>query len=132
MSRTAAILLAAGSSKRMQGAVTDKVLVPLGGRPLFAHSVAAFMESGVADLYIVTTRDQRQLTALSAYAPTPAIFVRGGRTRQASVAAALEALPPTSSMFSSTIARAPLCAPNNSSACSRSSAANTPSCSRTA
>ncbi|MDF9826391.1 2-C-methyl-D-erythritol 4-phosphate cytidylyltransferase [Ereboglobus sp. PH5-5] len=93
MSRTAAILLAAGSSKRMQGAVTDKVLVPLGGRPLFAHSVAAFMESGVADLYIVTTRDQRQLTALSAYAPTPAIFVRGGRTRQASVAAALEALP---------------------------------------
>lgn len=93
MSRTAAILLAAGSSKRMQGAVTDKVLAPLGGRPLFAHSAAAFMESGVADLYVVTTRDQRQLTALSAYAPTPAIFVRGGRERQDSVAAALEALP---------------------------------------
>ena len=93
MSRTAAILLAAGSSKRMQGAVTDKVLAPLGGRPLFAHSVASFMESGVADLYVVTTRDQRQLTALSAYAPTPAIFVRGGRERQDSVAAALEALP---------------------------------------
>ena len=93
MSRTAAILLAAGSSKRMQGAVTDKVLVPLGGRPLFAHSVAAFMESAVADLYVITTRDQRQLTALSAYAPTPAIFVRGGRERQNSVAAALEALP---------------------------------------
>lgn len=93
MSRTAAILLAAGNSKRMQGTVTDKVLVPLGGRPLFAHSVAAFMESGVADFYIVTTRDQRQLTALSAYAPTPTLFVRGGRERQDSVAAALEALP---------------------------------------
>ncbi len=93
MSRTAAILLAAGSSKRMQGAVADKVLVPLGGRPLFAHSAAAFMESGVADFYVVTTRDQRQLTALSAYAPTPSVFVRGGRERQDSVAAALEALP---------------------------------------
>ncbi|MDR1010372.1 MAG: 2-C-methyl-D-erythritol 4-phosphate cytidylyltransferase [Opitutaceae bacterium] len=93
MSRTAAILLAAGNSKRMQGAVTDKVLAPLGGRPLFAHSVAAFMESGVADFYVVTTRDQRQLTALSAYAPTPTVFVRGGRERQDSVAAALEALP---------------------------------------
>jgi len=93
MSRTAAILLAAGSSKRMRGTVTDKVLAPLGGRALFAHSVAAFMESSVADFYAVTYRDQRQLTALSAYAPTPTIFVRGGRDRQDSVAAALDALP---------------------------------------
>jgi len=93
MSRIAAILLAAGSSKRMRGTVTDKVLTPLGGRPLFAHSVAAFMESGVADFYVVTYRDQRQLTALSAYAPTPTVFIRGGRDRQDSVAAALDALP---------------------------------------
>ena len=93
MSRTAAILLAAGSSKRMRGTVTDKVLAPLGGRALFAHSVAAFMESSVADFYVVTYRDQRQLTALSAYAPTPTVFVRGGRDRQDSVAAALDALP---------------------------------------
>jgi 2-C-methyl-D-erythritol 4-phosphate cytidylyltransferase len=91
--RNAAILLAAGSGKRMQGIVEDKVLTPLGGRPLFAHSVAAFLESGVADFYVIVCRDQRQLTGLLAYAPTPSIFIRGGRERQDSVTNALEALP---------------------------------------
>lgn len=61
MPRTAAILLAAGSSSRMNGAVIDKVLAPLAGRPVFAYSVAAFMESAIADLYVVVYRDQRQM-----------------------------------------------------------------------
>ena len=91
--RNAAILLAAGSSRRMQGLVVDKVLAPLGDRPVFAHSVAAFLESGVADFYAVVYRDQRQMTELSAFAPTPTVFVRGGRERQHSVANALEELP---------------------------------------
>jgi len=91
--RNAAILLAAGNSRRMQGLVADKVLAPLGGRPVFAHSVAAFLESGVADFFAVVYRDQRQMTELSAFAPTPTVFVRGGRERQHSVANALEALP---------------------------------------
>ncbi len=94
MSRTAAIFLAAGSGSRMQGAVSDKVLAPLGGRPLFLHSAAAFAESGVADFYVVVYRDQRQMLELSAYAPTPAVFVKGGRERQDSVGNALAALPP--------------------------------------
>ncbi len=91
--RNAAILLAAGSGRRMQGIVTDKVLAPLAGKPVFAHTVAAFLESGVADFYAVVYRDQRQMTELSAYAPTPTVFVKGGRERQHSVANALEALP---------------------------------------
>lgn len=91
--RNAAILLAAGSGRRMQGTVADKVLAPLAGKPVFAHSVAAFLESGVADLYAIVYRDQRQMTELSAYAPTPSVFVRGGRERQHSVVNALEALP---------------------------------------
>jgi 2-C-methyl-D-erythritol 4-phosphate cytidylyltransferase len=91
--RNAAILLAAGNSKRMDGVVTDKILVPLGHRPLFAHSVAAFLASGVADFYVIVCRDQRQLTELSAYAPTPCVFIRGGKERQDSVVNALEALP---------------------------------------
>ena len=74
MSRTAAIFLAAGSGRRMQGAVEDKVLAPLGGRPVFAHSGAAFLESGVADLYVVVYRDLRQMLALSAAAPTPSML----------------------------------------------------------
>jgi len=93
MSRTAAILLAAGSGRRMQGAVNDKVLAPLGGRPVFAHSAAAFISSGVADYYVVVYRDQRQMMALSAYSPTPSVLVRGGRERQDSVANALAVLP---------------------------------------
>ncbi len=93
MSRTAAILLAAGSGKRMAGAVADKILAPLAGRPVFAHSVAAFMASSIADFYVVVYRDQAQMMELSEYAPTPSVLVRGGRQRQESVRNALAALP---------------------------------------
>jgi 2-C-methyl-D-erythritol 4-phosphate cytidylyltransferase len=93
MSRTAAILLAAGSSRRMDGAVTDKILATLCGKPVFAYSAATFYRSGVIDTFIVTYRDQAQMVELSAYAPTPTHFVHGGRNRQDSVAAALAELP---------------------------------------
>jgi 2-C-methyl-D-erythritol 4-phosphate cytidylyltransferase len=93
MSRTAAILLAAGSGSRMRGVVEDKVLAPLAGKTVFAHSAAAFMMSGVADLYVVVYRDRPQMLALSAIAPTPCLLIRGGRERQDSVCQALAALP---------------------------------------
>jgi 2-C-methyl-D-erythritol 4-phosphate cytidylyltransferase len=93
MSRTAAILLAAGSGKRMQGTVADKVLATLGGRPVFSHCAGAFMASAVADLYVIVYRDRRQMLALAACAPTPSLLVRGGRRRQDSVREALAALP---------------------------------------
>jgi 2-C-methyl-D-erythritol 4-phosphate cytidylyltransferase len=94
MSRSAAILLAAGSGRRMRSVVADKVLAPLGGRPVFAHSAAAFITSGIADYYVIVYRDQRQMMELSAYAPTPSILVPGGRERQDSVINALAVLPP--------------------------------------
>jgi 2-C-methyl-D-erythritol 4-phosphate cytidylyltransferase len=93
MSRTAVILLAAGSGKRMQDSVEDKVLAPIAGSPLFSHSAKAFLKSGVADLYVVVYRDQQQMLELSAYAPTPSLLVRGGKERQDSVMNALSALP---------------------------------------
>jgi 2-C-methyl-D-erythritol 4-phosphate cytidylyltransferase len=65
----------------------------LGGRPVFAYSAAAFAASGVADLYVVVYRDRSQMTALSAFAPTPSLLVKGGRERQDSVMAALQVLP---------------------------------------
>jgi 2-C-methyl-D-erythritol 4-phosphate cytidylyltransferase len=77
----------------MAGAVGDKVLAVVAGRPVFAYSAGAFAASGVADLYVVVYRDRPQMTALSAFAPTPSLLVRGGRERQDSVMAALEALP---------------------------------------
>lgn len=94
MNRTAAILLAGGSGRRMGGSVPDKILAPLRGKPVFSYSAAAFAASGVADLYVVVGRDQRHLLELSSYAPTPAVFVRGGRERQDSVVNALAVLPP--------------------------------------
>lgn len=93
MSRTAAILLAAGRSRRMDGTVADKVLAPLAGKPVFAHSAATFYRSGVVDTFIVTYRDQAQMIELSGYAPTPTLFVPGGAERQDSVTAALAELP---------------------------------------
>lgn len=93
MSRTAAILLAAGSGRRMSGAVPDKVLAPLAGRSVFAYSAAAFMASAVADYYVIVYRDQRQMTALAAHAPTPSVLIKGGRERQDSVMNALAVLP---------------------------------------
>ena len=77
----------------MTGAVDDKVLWPLGDRPIFSHSASAFVQSGVADLYVIVHRDQRQMLELAALAPTPTLFVRGGSERQYSVANALDALP---------------------------------------
>lgn len=94
MSRTAAILLAAGSGKRMQGVVPDKVLATVHGRPVFAYSATAFMESAIADLFVIVYRDRRQMLELAALAPTPSLLVAGGRERQDSVRAALAALPP--------------------------------------
>jgi 2-C-methyl-D-erythritol 4-phosphate cytidylyltransferase len=93
MSRTAAILLAAGQGRRMQSVAADKILAPLAGRPVFAWSAAAFASSGVADFYVVVYRDARQSLELSCYAPTPALFVKGGCERQDSVANALASLP---------------------------------------
>jgi 2-C-methyl-D-erythritol 4-phosphate cytidylyltransferase len=78
----------------MQGTVPDKLLAPLGGRPVFAHSVASFQLSGVADYYVIVYRDAPQLHELMCYAPTPAYYVQGGKERQDSVARALEAMPP--------------------------------------
>lgn len=78
----------------MQGAVPDKLLAPLGGRPVFAHSAAAFQMSGVADYFVIVYRDSPQLHELMCYAPTPSYYVQGGKERQDSVVNALEALPP--------------------------------------
>jgi len=78
----------------MAGAVADKVLAPVGGRPVFAYSATAFMESAVADLFVIVYRDRHQMLELAALAPTPSLLVCGGRERQDSVRAALAALPP--------------------------------------
>lgn len=87
------VLLAAGSARRMQGAVADKVLAPLLGVPAIARSRAAFAEAGGLARTLVTYRDDAQRGRLEAALGPGAVdvWVRGGADRQDSVLAALEA-----------------------------------------
>ncbi len=48
----------------MKGLVADKVLTPLGGKPLFLHSLNAFRESGIVDQVVITYRDAEQRAGL--------------------------------------------------------------------
>lgn len=94
------ILLAAGSGSRMQGCVADKILAPLHGRPVFAHSLSVFIESGVVGKIVIVYRDEAQRTALQQSvadvdtSDLPVLWVQGGAERQDSVLHALEAASP--------------------------------------
>ncbi len=97
----AAVILAAGSGTRMQGAVTDKLLVSLGGRPVLFHSLAAFQAADGFDTYVIVCRDREQLARIRELSTSafpelePAIqWVLGGRERADSVRAGLAALDP--------------------------------------
>ena len=97
---TAAIFLCAGRGTRMKAAADDKILAKVAGLPVFLHSVAAFLESGLASTFVFVFRSvaqRRQIDrAVRTLSLSPAqriIFVRGGVERQESVLHALEALP---------------------------------------
>lgn len=93
-----AILLAAGRGKRMGRVVEDKVLALLGGLPVFAHSLRAFVAAGIVDRCVVVYRDATQraklerIYARSVARKLPVLWVKGGRERQDSVGRALAAL----------------------------------------
>jgi len=96
----AAILLAAGRGSRMRESVDDKILYEVGGCTLFAKSLLAFREAAVANLWIVTYRDQSQKELLASEASKMApedvevILVKGGEERRHSVQNALAKIPP--------------------------------------
>jgi 2-C-methyl-D-erythritol 4-phosphate cytidylyltransferase len=91
------ILLAAGSARRMQAVVDDKITALLAGQPVFIHSLQSFARTGLIGRVIITFRDEAQLTKLKAQLaqyPCPGLtveFVAGGESRQESVLGALEA-----------------------------------------
>lgn len=89
-----AIIVAAGSSSRMQG--TDKLFVRLAGRPLLAHVLARFQESADVDriaLVVSATNLQRGRQLVAEYGIDKLSAVcEGGRRRQDSVRLGLEAL----------------------------------------
>lgn len=89
------ILLAAGSARRMQSVVDDKITALLDGKPVFIHSLQSFLSTGLIGRVVITYRDEAQRAKLQAQlaahlpALTDAEFVAGGESRQDSVLAAL-------------------------------------------
>ncbi|MBL8061221.1 MAG: 2-C-methyl-D-erythritol 4-phosphate cytidylyltransferase [Chthonomonas sp.] len=79
--KVAAIILCGGSGTRFGG---DKLIEPLGGKPVWKWSIDAFRE--VVDLLIVVDNGR-------GIASSEATVVSGGATRSESVRAGLEAVP---------------------------------------
>jgi 2-C-methyl-D-erythritol 4-phosphate cytidylyltransferase len=90
--KVSAIIVAAGESRRMNG--VDKVLAPLGGRPVISHVLGVFDSCQSID-QIVLVVNQKSLDAcqkLVAGLSTPIDICLGGKRRQDSVAAGLKRL----------------------------------------
>jgi 2-C-methyl-D-erythritol 4-phosphate cytidylyltransferase len=87
-----AIILAAGSSERMEG--VDKMLASLGGRALVAASIDAFASTqSVDELVVVASEANRaEIEAIVAESAPAASVVLGGKRRRDSVQAGLDAL----------------------------------------
>jgi len=88
------VLLAAGSARRMQSVVDDKITALLAGKPVFIHSLQSFLSTGLIGRVVITYRDEAQLTRLqtqlAGHLPDTIVnFVPGGESRQDSVLAAL-------------------------------------------
>ncbi|MCR5183202.1 MAG: 2-C-methyl-D-erythritol 4-phosphate cytidylyltransferase [Opitutales bacterium] len=90
------ILLCGGNGRRMCGAVADKILMPLAGTPVVAHSAKAFCEIFTAGTIICVYRDEEQRreveAALAEFCGNAEIFfVQGGKERRDSVLNGLRA-----------------------------------------
>ena len=94
--KTAAIILAAGSGKRMQ-AGKNKVFLTLQGKTVLEHTVQAFQESALIDGILLVTKDTEaawvaQLIPQGKYDKIIGYTI-GGKERQDSVLCGLEYLP---------------------------------------
>ena len=89
----AAIVLAAGESRRMG---RDKALLPVGGRPLIAHTLAAFEACSVIDQIVLVLAPSNAHAVLPILSRFPKVVrtCMGGRRRQDSVRAGLHTIAP--------------------------------------
>ena len=87
----AAIVLAAGESRRMG---RDKTLLPIAGRPLLAHTLAAFEACDAVDQVVVVLAASNAPDVLPLLADFPKVVrtCMGGRRRQDSVRSGLHTL----------------------------------------
>ncbi len=107
-----AIIVAAGSSRRMG---FDKLTAPLAGKPVLAHSIAAFAVSEVIDEIILVTREERiselRELAVSERFPKIARIIVGGAERHLSVWNGLQAVDPRAEFVAIHDAARPLVTP---------------------
>jgi 2-C-methyl-D-erythritol 4-phosphate cytidylyltransferase len=94
--RTGAVIAAAGESRRMQG--LDKILTPVAGKPVLAHSVQRFEDSPLIQEVVIVMRADlvpigEAMARQYGWRKVTAI-VSGGARRQDSVKAGLFALGP--------------------------------------
>lgn len=77
----------------MRGTVEDKCRWILAGKPVWRHSLEAFVRSGVCSQYVVVYRDEAQRAQLvnDAEGVVDVCFAQGGQERQDSVRAGIEA-----------------------------------------
>ena len=87
--RATAIIVAAGASRRMG---FDKLFYPLAGKPVLAHTIAAFEHHEMIDAVVVVAGENiARVRALAAEYPKVCAVIPGGATRTASVRAGMEA-----------------------------------------
>jgi 2-C-methyl-D-erythritol 4-phosphate cytidylyltransferase len=91
------IVAAAGQGRRL-GAGSNKVFLPLGDKPILAHTLAVAEASPMVDEVIVVTRPEdipmcHQVVTAGPYRKVRQI-VAGGKERQDSIAAGLKAVAP--------------------------------------
>ena len=87
-----AVIVAAGTASRMGG--IDKVMAPLQGEPMIVRTVRTFQNcDAISEIVIVTREDLiLPITSLCREMPKVKAVVRGGSSRQESVAMGLNAL----------------------------------------
>lgn len=92
--RCAVIIVAAGSATRMDG--VDKILTPLGGRPLLLHTLDPFQASPLVEEIVIVSRED-QLVEIGTLCSRNGMdkvkrIVKGGATRTESVWAGIQAV----------------------------------------
>lgn len=87
-----AVIVAAGTASRMGG--IDKVMAPLGGEPMIRRAVRAFQKCEIVREIVIVTRQDllEEIAQLCKDYPKVTAVIQGGRTRQESVEAGLQAL----------------------------------------
>ena len=93
-----AIILAGGSGERFGSGTMPKQLVALGGKPLFVHCLETYRGMSEIDriCLVVNPRHSEDFVGVLRQRgwQDGIVVAQGGSTRQASIASALDALPP--------------------------------------